>query len=64
MKSWVSNNNCTIQIFYWVLYKKCYDISGNSAEDTFNQIDQETLDLLQAGKLDVFSLCEEKVRDH
>merc|ERR1740128_165840 len=38
---------------------------GNSTEDTFDQIDQETLDLLEAGKLDVSQMDQVKpVKEH
>ena len=42
---------------YYIQSKFCL---GNSTEDTFDQIDQETLDLLEAGKLDVSQMDQVK----
>lgn len=34
---------------------------GNSVENSLDYIDQETLDLLESGKIDISQICEEKV---
>ena len=34
---------------------------GSSGEDTFDDLNQETLDLIQSGKLDISQICQEKV---